>query len=76
MPHPPATPISARVRQLGRHSVRRLLPARRHRMVGPFIYFDHLGPELLRAGEAIDVPPHPHIHLATVTGCWLLHLLM
>ncbi len=36
-------------------------------MVGPFIYFDHLGPELLRAGEAIDVPPHPHIHLATVT---------
>lgn len=48
-------------------SVRRILPAPRRRMVGPFIFLDQMGPEVLRSGSGIDVPPHPHIGLATVT---------
>lgn len=47
--------------------VRRLLPAVGHRMVGPFIFFDHFGPITLPPGQGMDVRPHPHIHLATVT---------
>jgi redox-sensitive bicupin YhaK (pirin superfamily) len=47
--------------------VRRALPSSRRRMVGPFIFLDQMGPELLRAGRALDVAPHPHIGLATVT---------
>lgn len=47
--------------------VQRLLPFRGRRMVGPFIFFDQMGPEMLRAGEGLDVAPHPHIGLATVT---------
>jgi redox-sensitive bicupin YhaK (pirin superfamily) len=52
---------------LGGFSVRRALPHARRRMVGPFIFFDHFGPAVLRAGHGIDVRPHPHIGLATVT---------
>ena len=48
-------------------SVRRALPSMRSRMVGPFIFFDHLGPTEFRAGKGLDVRPHPHIGLATVT---------
>jgi redox-sensitive bicupin YhaK (pirin superfamily) len=48
-------------------TVRRALPSSRRRMVGPFIFLDQMGPELLMAGRALDVPPHPHIGLATVT---------
>jgi redox-sensitive bicupin YhaK (pirin superfamily) len=54
-------------RDLGGFSVRRLLPAAANRMIGPFIFFDHLGPAVLAAGTGMDVRPHPHIGLATVT---------
>src|ERR1700694_3002247 len=47
--------------------VRRALPSRQRRMVGPFVFFDQLGPTVLRAGTGLDVRPHPHIGLATVT---------
>ena len=47
--------------------VRRVLPSVRRRMVGPFIFFDEMGPEILRAGNGLDVAPHPHIGLATIT---------
>ncbi|MBV6424483.1 MAG: hypothetical protein NAOJABEB_02294 [Steroidobacteraceae bacterium] len=59
--------IDARQRDLGGFTVRRVLPAPGRRMVGPFIFFDHLGPTSLAAGHGIDVRPHPHIALATVT---------
>jgi len=48
-------------------SVCRALPSARSRMVGPFIFFDHFGPAEFRAGNGLDVRPHPHIGLATVT---------
>ena len=47
--------------------VRRALPTARRRLVGPFIFFDRMGPAVLRAGQALDVRPHPHIGLSTVT---------
>jgi len=47
--------------------VRRALPSVRTRMVGPFIFFDHFGPAEFKAGKGLDVRPHPHIGLATVT---------
>lgn len=47
--------------------VRRALPSRQRRMVGPFVFFDQMGPTVLRAGTGLDVRPHPHIGLATVT---------
>ncbi len=59
--------IEPRVRDLGGFSVRRVLPAPFHRMVGPFIFFDHMGPTDFAPGGGIDVRPHPHINLATVT---------
>jgi redox-sensitive bicupin YhaK (pirin superfamily) len=52
---------------LGDFSVRRALPSAQTRMVGPFIFFDHFGPAEFRSGRGIDVRPHPHIGLATVT---------
>lgn len=59
--------IEARPRDLGGFGVRRALPSGERRMVGPFIFFDHMGPTELAAGHGIDVRPHPHIALATVT---------
>jgi len=60
--------IVSRLRDLTEgFGVRRILPSPRRRMVGPFIFLDQLGPEVLRSGGGIDVPPHPHIGLATVT---------
>lgn len=47
--------------------VRRLLPQRGHRQCGPFVFFDHMGPVDMAPGQGIDVRPHPHIGLATVT---------
>jgi hypothetical protein len=47
--------------------VRRALPSVKRRMVGPFIFLDQMGPEVLRGGRGLDVAPHPHIGLATVT---------
>jgi redox-sensitive bicupin YhaK (pirin superfamily) len=52
---------------LGGFAVRRALPHVKRRMVGPFIFFDHFGPVEFRAGQGIDVRPHPHIGLATVS---------
>jgi len=52
---------------LGGFSVRRALPHAKRRLVGPFIFFDHFGPAEFRAGDGVDVRPHPHIGLATVT---------
>jgi redox-sensitive bicupin YhaK (pirin superfamily) len=52
---------------LGEFSVRRALPSTQSRMIGPFIFFDHFGPAEFRSGKGIDVRPHPHIGLATVT---------
>lgn len=54
-------------RDIGGFSVRRALPTAKRRLVGPFIFFDRMGPTILRAGEALDVQPHPHIGLSTVT---------
>lgn len=47
--------------------VRRALPSAGRRMVGPFVFFDQMGPTVLAAGKGLDVRPHPHIGLATVT---------
>jgi len=52
---------------LGDFTVHRALPSARSRMVGPFIFFDHFGPAVFRSGTGIDVRPHPHIGLATLT---------
>ena len=52
---------------LGEFQVRRALPARERTMVGPFIFVDEFGPARLPAGQGMDVRPHPHINLATVT---------
>ena len=52
---------------LGGFKVHRTLPARARTMVGPFLFFDQMGPAHLPQGEGIDVRPHPHINLATVT---------
>ena len=60
--------IVPRVRDLGDgFSVRRALPHGKRQMVGPFIFFDQMGPVQLIAGQGLDVRPHPHIGLATVT---------
>ncbi len=59
--------VAARVRDLGGFEVRRVLPWGGSRMVGPFIFLDHLGPVEFARGHGIDVRPHPHIGLATVT---------
>ena len=52
---------------LGGFQVHRALPSARSRMVGPFIFFDHFGPAVFKTGDGMDVRPHPHIGLATVT---------
>jgi redox-sensitive bicupin YhaK (pirin superfamily) len=60
----------ARVHDLGDgFMVRRMLPVLQARHVGPFVFFDHIGPATFAAGKGMDVRPHPHIGLATVT--WL-----
>lgn len=59
--------IIPRSSDIGGFAVRRALPTAKRRLVGPFIFFDRMGPALLRAGEALDVKPHPHIGLSTVT---------
>jgi redox-sensitive bicupin YhaK (pirin superfamily) len=58
------TPVT---HDLGAFKVRRVLPARERTMVGPFIFVDEFGPAQMAAGEGMDVRPHPHINLATVT---------
>ena len=61
--------IDQRRKDLGGFEVGRVLPFHSHRMVGPFIFFDHMGPAAFQAGfpRTVDVRPHPHIGLSTVT---------
>lgn len=61
------TVIVARARDLSGFEVRRALPAAKRQMVGPFIFFDQMGPAEFLTNEGIDVRPHPHIGLGTVT---------
>ena len=61
------TVIVARARDLGGFEVRRALPSTQRQMVGPFIFFDQMGPAVFLTGQGIDVRPHPHIGLSTVT---------
>ena len=72
-PHSPSPPGSVemvllpRAHDVGGFEVRRALPARERQMVGPFIFFDQMGPGEFLAGHGLDVRPHPHIGLSTVT---------
>jgi redox-sensitive bicupin YhaK (pirin superfamily) len=59
--------IPSRQRDLGGFEVGRILPFPTHRMVGPFIFLDHMGPADFAPGHGIDVRPHPHIGLSTLT---------
>jgi redox-sensitive bicupin YhaK (pirin superfamily) len=59
--------IESHPRDLGGFTVRRALPSPAVRLLGPFIFFDHMGPVRFPAGEGISVRPHPHIALATIT---------
>lgn len=59
--------ISPREKDLGGFTVRRSLPNAARKMIGPWIFFDHMGPAQFAAGSGVNVRPHPHINLATVT---------
>ena len=59
--------VVPRSADLGGFAVHRALPSAQSRMVGPFIFFDHMGPAVFKPGAGVDVRPHPHIGLATVT---------
>jgi redox-sensitive bicupin YhaK (pirin superfamily) len=64
------TVIAPRVHDLGGFEVRRAVPSIQARSVGPFVFVDHMGPAVFAPGRGIDVRPHPHIGLATVTFLW------
>lgn len=59
--------IPERAANIGNFMAGRLLPFRQKRMVGPFVFIDHMGPVQLDENENLDVPPHPHIGLSTLT---------
>ncbi|WP_107038489.1 pirin family protein [Brumimicrobium mesophilum] len=59
--------IEERAADIGNFMVGRLLPFKRKRAIGPFVFIDHMGPEHLGKDEHLDVPPHPHIGLSTLT---------
>jgi redox-sensitive bicupin YhaK (pirin superfamily) len=59
--------IEPRTRDLGEFTVRRALPDKRRQRVGPFIFFDHMGPAEFKPGTGVNVRAHPHIGLATIT---------
>ncbi|WP_140985345.1 pirin family protein [Asticcacaulis tiandongensis] len=59
--------IEPREKDLGGFVVRRILPYAKKRQVGPWLFFDHMGPAVFAPGEGLNVRPHPHINLATVT---------
>ncbi|PRP99637.1 pirin family protein [Enhygromyxa salina] len=65
--HEIETIIDGKPRDIDGFSVRRILPSAARRAVGPFVFFDHMGPAKLEPGRGLDVRPHPHINLATVT---------
>jgi redox-sensitive bicupin YhaK (pirin superfamily) len=67
VPSPVGRVLDPRPRDLGDFTVRRLLPAPGLQTVGPFIFFDHMGPADFGPGQGVNVRPHPHIGLATVT---------
>lgn len=60
-------PLNAKSKDLGGFSVKRILPHEQKPAVGPFVFFDHMGPADFPAGQGINVRPHPHIGLATIT---------
>ena len=62
--------LPPRLHDLGGFSVGRLLPHAQRRSVGPFVFFDHIGPAVLGGEQPVAVRPHPHIGLATVTYLW------
>lgn len=62
--------VSPRVHDIGGLQVRRAVPSLQARSVGPFVFVDHMGPALFEPGRGLDVRPHPHIGLATVTYLW------
>ena len=62
--------VTPRVHDLGGFSVRRVIPQANCRSVGPFVFFDHIGPATLEGEQPVAVRPHPHIGLATVTYLW------
>lgn len=64
------TLIAPRVHDIGGLQVRRAVPTLQARSVGPFVFVDHMGPAVLEPDHGIDVRPHPHIGLATVTFLW------
>ena len=64
------TIIAPRVHDLGGFQVRRAVPTLQARSVGPFVFVDHMGPAVFEPGRGVDVRPHPHIGLATVTFLW------
>ncbi len=64
------TVVTPRVHDLGGFEVRRAVPSIQARSVGPFVFVDHMGPAVFAPGQGIDVRPHPHIGLATVTFLW------
>jgi redox-sensitive bicupin YhaK (pirin superfamily) len=59
--------IESQSRDLGGFEVGRILPFAKKRMVGPFVFLDHIGPAVFASGQGVDVRPHPHIGLSTVT---------
>ncbi|YAF95711.1 MAG: pirin family protein [Nodularia sp. CChRGM 3473] len=59
--------LTPHIQDLGGFAARRSLPHDERMMIGPFIFFDHLGPAIFPPGKGVDVRPHPHINLATVT---------
>lgn len=61
------TLIIPKVSDIGGFEVRRALPSLKRKLVGPFIFFDRMGPATFKPGDALDVRPHPHIGLSTVT---------
>lgn len=67
--------LEARFADLGDFMVRRLLPSSHQQMIGPWIFFDHFGPHAFEAHKGIDIRPHPHINMATVTYLFEGHLL-
>ncbi len=67
---PVETVIVPKTHDVGGFDVKRALPSSRRRMIGPFIFFDQMGPATLPKGKGMDVRPHPHIGLSTVT--WLI----
>lgn len=66
---PVALVLTPKAHDIGAFEVKRALPSRRQRMIGPFIFFDQMGPVVFEGDQAMDVRPHPHIGISTIT--WL-----